>query len=187
MTIVVTAGGSTSNSYVTLAEADAYFDTGFFNTAWDALASNTIRENWIIEAARAIDRYHFRGYRWKGNAQALSFPRVNMHGADFYQYDRFGEFQEDDAETPVGTIPEDVKRAQYTMIMYLVLNQSTTDGTIESKEIQELKVVNGLTEIKYLPEKNQNMIKVASGATIEAVEQLLSPWLRSPNTVPIRR
>lgn len=187
MALVTDEGDSSSNSYVTLNEADSYFETGFFDSTWTGLSSDTVRENWLIEAARAIGRYTFKGYRWKGSDQALAFPRVSNYTSTYSLYDRFGEFEEDDEETPVGEIPQKVKDAQCVMAMYLIINQSTTDGTVESKEIQELKVVNGLTEIKYRPEKNQDLIKVGSGATIEAVEALLSPWLKSRHAVPIRR
>jgi hypothetical protein len=188
MSIITTSGGSTSNSYVTQAEADSYFSSTYFNSTWSALSSSD-KDNWLIESTRAIDRFHYRGFRWKGKDQALSFPRIssrNRISGIHSLVTHYMDFDFDDAETPTGTIPEDVKKAQYLMIMYLKNNQSTTDGTIESKEIKSVKAANGLAEVEYLPENRQENIKIASGGSLEAIESLLRPWLHSQNSIPLR-
>lgn len=80
-TLVTTVAGTTSNSYATVAEADAYLaDRGA--TAWHDLAAETkVRK--LIAAAKLLDRYPFDGYRYDVSTsrvggypgQARSFPR----------------------------------------------------------------------------------------------------------------
>lgn len=186
MTIIVTAGASNSNSYITLSEANSYFSTGFFNTNWTGLASDTIRENWIVEAARAIDRFNFQGSRWKGNAQALAFPRTNFD--DFrYNNDLFREFPEDDLETPQGEIPVKVKEAQYLMIQYLYTNQDNTTGTIESREIKKVSALKGLANVEYEQDRQSRDIRRYTSVSLDAIKNLLSPWMSGVNNIPYLR
>lgn len=186
MTVIVTPGGSTSNSYATRDEATSYFLSTFFNTTW-ANFSNGVKDNWLIESTRVIDRFRFKGHRWQGQDQALAFPRVNEHSQFYFVDNRISDFEDDDEETPTGEIPGKVKRAQYLIIMYLVQNQSTTDGSIEFKEIEQVAAINNLVNVKYRRDSNYKAIRTVSGVSIEGIQALLEAWLQSPNKVPILR
>ncbi len=95
MALEATVGGPQSNSYVSLAEADAYFAARLHAEAWDA-SSGSDREKALLTACRCIEAHrlqvHRRPYLYPGEPadtldrrydwlapvspdQALSFPR----------------------------------------------------------------------------------------------------------------
>jgi hypothetical protein len=115
MAIDVTIAGAASNSYLSLAEAQAYFAARLRSDAWEA-ASDADKEKALLTACRRIEAHRLRvhrrpyGYPYDlPNAldrladplapadpdQALSFPRQR-------DLDRSGAF----------AIPEQVKQAQ---------------------------------------------------------------------------
>ena len=63
-------------AYVTLAEADAYFETVPSSTQWDNKTDDKNRA--LISATRWIDTLNFYGERCD-NSQALSWPRNDYH------------------------------------------------------------------------------------------------------------
>jgi hypothetical protein len=69
-----TVGGASANSYVTIAEADAYLVARLNAGAWetDATADEKIRA--VIEATRELDRLSWQGRR-ASTTQALAWPR----------------------------------------------------------------------------------------------------------------
>ena len=208
MAIDTTPGGASSNSYATVAEADSYFSTTFFNATWSAFDTTT-KENWLVNAARTIDRYSFRGGRWK-NDQALAFPRVSGSKSIYpYVYGGIGSsanlnfaagityiypygivrgsnFQ-DDHNTTLGEIPIPVKYAQFEMISWLSINQDTTTGQVGTdKEIQKVAAINDLIEVEYLrsPTSTTNN-RIGAGSNLQTVLQYLDPWLYGNNAVRI--
>lgn len=63
-----------SNTYISLADADIYFNTRFGSEAWIAL-NDTVKEQLLISATRALDLYcDWSGYP-NDDDQLLSFPR----------------------------------------------------------------------------------------------------------------
>jgi hypothetical protein len=87
MALVATIGGTASNSYVTLAEADAYFEDRLYTTEWDA-ATPTDKEKALVTATRRIDEELFTGEKTT-LAQALKWPRIfaNDEGGDEFAAD----------------------------------------------------------------------------------------------------
>jgi hypothetical protein len=90
-------GGETSNSYVTLEDANLYFDDRLNTAEWDA-ADNATREKALITFCRRVDEETFTGSK-ADSSQALKFPRV-------------GCFDEDGNEFASDDIPQRVKDAQ---------------------------------------------------------------------------
>lgn len=78
-TIDATVGGAASNSYVTVAEADAYHEAHVSGATW-AAASADAKCRALVSATRQIDAY----VEWTvesvvaSDAQALAWPRVGM-------------------------------------------------------------------------------------------------------------
>ena len=74
--MTLTAGIDT---YITLAEADAYFATTLNNSAWDALSDAT-KEITIKSATRKLETLIYTGVK-QVDTQALEFPRYygNSH------------------------------------------------------------------------------------------------------------
>lgn len=76
-TIDASIGGSASNSYLTVAEADTYFNGHIDASAWE---KSTQKEELLIHATRLLDFY----MDWDGDrianetVQALDWPRYNV-------------------------------------------------------------------------------------------------------------
>jgi hypothetical protein len=98
-TINATLKSATANSFVTLAEADAYFETVPSSTQWDN-KSNDAKNRALISATRWIDTLNFYGDRCDQD-QALSWPRNNYHV--------------DRVELVCSAIPNDIKYATYEL------------------------------------------------------------------------
>ena len=74
-TITATLSSASANSYVTLAEANTYFETVPDSTTWDDKTVDQ-KNRALIAATRWIDTFVFYGDRCD-NGQALKFPRNN--------------------------------------------------------------------------------------------------------------
>jgi len=70
MAVTVTVG---TNSYISVADADTYFNARLYSTAWTG-ASSDDRARALIQAAKVIDRQFLKG-RKRLTDQALAFPR----------------------------------------------------------------------------------------------------------------
>ena len=76
-TVNATLKSETANSYVTLAEANTYFETSPEESTWDD-KSDDQKNRALISACRWIDTLNFLGDRCD-NDQALKWPRNNYH------------------------------------------------------------------------------------------------------------
>jgi hypothetical protein len=78
VTVVATPGASDANSYVTIAEAAAYFAARLGGSAWDDLAvDGDDQARALITATRRLDLESFPGTR-AVHAQALAWPRYGV-------------------------------------------------------------------------------------------------------------
>ncbi len=153
-TIIATLKGETSNSYVTLAEANTYFETAPEESTWDDKTDDQ-KNRALISACRWIDSLNYLGDRCD-NDQALKWPRNNHHV--------------DNVELVCTAIPNGIKYAQYELARALandtdaMTGNKGTDGTYEEVKLGEL-------EVKY----NTNSQGVG---TINNVFDVY-PWLQS--------
>ena len=153
-TIDATLKGANSNSFVTLAEANAYFETVPSSSTWDNKTDDQ-KNRALISATRWIDSLNFYGDRCD-SGQALSWPRNNYH------IDR--------VELTCSAIPLDIKYAVYELARALANDTSAitgnkgTEGLYEEVELGELKV-------KY------NTDSQAVGAVNNIFD--VYPWLQS--------
>jgi hypothetical protein len=128
--ITATLSSATANSYVTLTEANSYFETVPDSTTWDN-KSNDQKTRALIAATRWIDSFVFFGDRCDQN-QALKFPRNN--------------YQVDDVELSCTTIPNNIKYAQYELARALandtdaITGTSGKEGNIEQAKLGDLEV-----------------------------------------------
>lgn len=117
-TVVATVGGSTSNSYVEVAEADTFFDERVGSTAWTVDASADDKARAVIQATRRIDQEQFVGYPVRpltdraasGTTQALQWPRYNAEAPDGWWYAQ-------------DVIPEPIKRATMMLARAIVAGE----------------------------------------------------------------
>jgi hypothetical protein len=76
-----TVGGPSSNSYLTVAEADAYFDTRLFSTVWTS-ATTQQKEAALIQATRTIDAKVTQPWTFENLPDGFTIRRVALLGPD---------------------------------------------------------------------------------------------------------
>lgn len=152
-TIVATAGSSSANSYITVAEANTYFESRLpLDPAWDPTESIAIPR--ILTAARLLttifsgakrlitpktgDPYYLIGMKWNGTPtfadQAMDFPRTGL-------LDRLGR------ELDPLIIPVELKNAHAELSGQLSLADRGLDNDILTQGIQEIGA--GPVKIKF--------------------------------------
>ena len=153
-TITATLSSATANSYVTLAEANTYFETVPDSSTWTNKTDDQKNRS-LIAATRWIDSFIFYGDRCD-NGQALKFPRNN--------------YQVDDVELSCTTIPNNIKYAQYELARALanetdaMTGNTGTDGNIEEVKLGDIQV-------KY------NTTSQGTGTVNNIMDKY--PWLQS--------
>ena len=129
-TIDATLSGTSANSYVTLAEANSYFETVPDSSTWTNKTDDQ-KNRALIDATRQIDTLVFYGDRCD-NGQALKFPRNNH--------------EVDDVELACTAILNNIKYAQYELARALandtgaITGNKGTVGTPEKVKIGDLEV-----------------------------------------------
>ena len=112
-TINATIKGENANSYVTLTEANDYFDTSPDSSTWTNKTDDQ-KKRALISATRWIDTFVFYGDRCD-DGQALKFPRNN--------------YQVDGVELACSKIPNNIKYAQYELARALANDTDAITGT----------------------------------------------------------
>ena len=153
-TITATLSSASANSYVTLAEANTYFETVPDSSTWTNKTDDQ-KNRALIAATRWIDTFVFYGDRCD-NGQALKFPRNN--------------YKVDDVELACTTIPNDIKYAQYELARALANDTGAITGTTGTDgNFSEVKL--GDIEVKY------NTASQGTGAINNILD--VYPWLQS--------
>ena len=131
-TIDATIKGANANSYVTLAEANAYFETVPDSSTWTNKTDDQKNRS-LISATRWIDSFVFLGDRCD-DGQALKFPRNN--------------YQVDGVELSCTLIPNNIKYAQYELARALANDTGAITGTTgKDGNFSEVKL--GDIQVKY--------------------------------------
>lgn len=127
MAIDATLGGANANSYVTLAEADAYFENHPYASVWDG------QEEVLIYACVLLDNLvAWNGYKyyWDQAIQRLQFPRTQTL-VD----------QMEGSILPQPYIPNEIKHAQCELTLHLLNNTSLlADNSFDKLEVGPIKV-----------------------------------------------
>ena len=153
-TIDATIKGANANSYVTLAEADAYFETVPSSTQWDNKQDDK-KNRALISATRWIDTLVYYGDRCDDD-QALKFPRTN--------------YQVDGVELACTLIPQNIKYAQFELANALAHDtDAITGGTGTDGNFEQVKL--GDIEVKY------NTKSQGTGSVNNVFD--VYPWLQS--------
>jgi hypothetical protein len=116
MAIVIDAsvGTSTANSYVTMAEADDYFNSHIASQSWD---SATNRKALLVHSSRNLDSF----MTWYGDrladetTQSMDWPRINVLNVDS------------------DIVPQRLKNAVLELASFLALNGTSVDLAEASK------------------------------------------------------
>ena len=153
-TITATLSSATANSYVTLAEANDYFETVPDSSTWTNKTDDQKNRS-LIAATRWIDTLSYYGSRCD-NGQALKFPRNN--------------YKIDNVELTCTTIPNNIKYAQYELARALANDTSAITGTT-GKDGNFSEVQLGDLQVKY------NTDSQGTGSINNILD--VYPWLQS--------
>jgi hypothetical protein len=162
MALNATLGASDANSYVTLEEADAYFEDRMYSSSWDAFSDQA---SLLISSSRMLD-WHIK---WKGakstSAQSMQWPRT-------------GAVRPDGTEIGSDELPPEVKIAVFEQAFANISGDRTADDPLAG--IGQLQA--GSLMIKAGPEKpNQTNAKPIPSHVYGIVKELYasggSVWL----------
>ena len=153
-TIDATIKGANANSYVTLTEANSYFETVSSSSTWTDKTDDQKNRS-LIESTRWIDTLVFYGDRCD-SGQALKFPRNN--------------YQVDGVELSCSTIPQNIKYAQFELARALANDTGAITGTTgKDGNFSEVKL--GDIQVKY------NTDSQGTGSVNNILD--VYPWLQS--------
>jgi len=153
-TINATIKDANANSYVTLTEANSYFETVPDSSTWTNKTDDQKNRS-LISATRWIDSFVYYGDRCD-DGQALKFPRNN--------------YQVDGVELACTLIPQNIKYAQYELARALANDTNAITGTTGKEgNISEAKL--GDLAVKFS----------TSTQGVGSVNNILDvyPWLQS--------
>ncbi len=126
MAIIVTPGGTDSNSYATLAEANTFHTERLHNAAWTS-ASDATKEAAMIWATLLIDS----NILWHGiratEEQALDWPRYGMYDKDGYSVDS-------------DIVPKQVKDAESELAFLLIVEDRTLSNDPKNAGVKKADV-----------------------------------------------
>jgi hypothetical protein len=126
-----TVGGTTSNSYATLAEAQAYMATHMYGGAWLEL-DEEVQEQTLMMATRQLEQLCYLGTKATAE-QALKFPRVGL--------------KMDGHPVPSDVVPNEMKAAECEQAR---LNATTDPTAPLDAEMQGLKRIQaGSVELEF--------------------------------------
>lgn len=172
MALDVTVSGSDSDSYATLAEADAYaLNMGvaawLLTTVTDAEKESALRR--AVQALDGIYRKRFPGVRTEGSAQALQWPRYNA-------YDCEGDVID------ASTIPKSIKDSQIEM----AFRELASPGSLAPDVVlSQSKILTKVGPVEWDP-LVKNVSAASSVPTLNKVDQLLGCILRATGGFLVR-
>ena len=160
LTIIDDVGSANSNSYISLADANLYFEARANSDSWNDLADDEDKKRYLLTATQLIDYEDFAGSR-QSATQALKFPRTGLPYQDGISID--------------GIIPLQVQRAGCEMAIHLIdTDMSKLDTT--NAPIESVKV--GSVQLDYKIDSNDNST-VPSDTLPPFVVKLLAPFSKS--------
>lgn len=122
MALNATVGSDTANSYVTLVEANLYFEDRIHSELWSEF---TKKEALLITSSRLLDWYvKWKGYR-SSSTQSMQWPRT-------------GVLRRDGSSVDTNIIPDEVKIAVYELSLSSITIDRTSDNPLAG--IEEVRV-----------------------------------------------
>ena len=118
MALIATPGAVDANSYVSLAEGEAYFLDRSHVSSWDSWAE---KSESLMLASQMLDWYT----TWKGNKTATT---------QSMQWPRTGALRPDGTEIDSDVIPNDVKTAVFELALSSISEDRTKDSDLAGLE-----------------------------------------------------
>jgi hypothetical protein len=132
-TIVATAGSTSANSYITIADADTFFESHLYADDWND-ADTTQKCQALQMATRLLDQW----FEWAGSVtdgdQALLWPRSAVIGPDGY-------LEAND------TIPVRIEQGTAELARNLIIKDRTADNETEAQGVKRVKA--GSVEVEF--------------------------------------
>ena len=167
--IIADVGASNSNSYVTLVEANNYFDTRLHSLKWNE-ATDEDKTKALLQATKRLEREKYFGDR-KSSSQKLSFPRVGLGYIDSILLDNI--------------IPEQLKDAQCELAIFMLSND-ITQKEVNTGSIKRTTM--GDMSVEYLTDQTPSVSSFNElPEYIETLLEDLSKTVSSTNIVQIGR
>lgn len=158
------------NPYLTVSEADDYFEERLSTTPWDS-ADDDKKLKSLKQATRMIDRLNFAG-EVLVDGQELQFPRKNIN------YSNVGA----EVVTSDATVPQDIKDATCEIAISLL------DGWDMNVEHQNLAAQSqGFSNVRTSYDRGAVLDYIKAGIPCFSAWALLRPYLRDPNSVVLIR
>lgn len=148
LTLVVEdgTGKSDANSYVSVADCDAYHDKHLYATDWTS-ASGSTKDKALAMATMAIDA-NMDYYGWKKTSdQALLWPRVRVNDKEIYDVTVGADLSVSNYYFNENEIPQQLKDATCEMARELIKSDRTQDE--EGKGISSLGVGSGAVDVVF--------------------------------------
>src|SRR5687767_4534435 len=127
MALDATPKGAAANSYVTRAEANAYFADRAWASAW-ASATDATKDAALISATDRLDVEWYAGRKTNGGfdsagaaQQALQWPRAWVEDRDGFWYDQ-------------NFVPAEVKEATYLLALEIVKSDTLKESALHNFE-----------------------------------------------------
>ena len=115
MALDATVGGNSSNSYLSVADADAIIDERVGDTSAWTDAETSDKEKALISATRRLDQQTFQGCKTV-STQSLKWPRYETYDDDGYVY-------------ASDAIPAPIKHATAELAFVLISDPTLIDDT----------------------------------------------------------
>ena len=157
--IDATLGGTDSNSYVLLTEADTYFQSRLNVTKWTG-ATPDEKNRALVQSTRRVDYEDFYG-SIVDESQALSFPRNGMGRVNGRLVD--------------GIIPRSIKESTYELALYMLSVDMSQVGDNNSGLSEYSVKVGSIEETKKYESGGGNEVEDFNDLP-PFVESLLEPF-----------
>jgi hypothetical protein len=163
MALNATVGAPDANSYVTVAEADAYFADRIHSDSWQTVDSPPSA---LVTASRLLDWY----IKWKGHRSSTT---------QSMQWPRTGVSRPDGSSVDTTIIPSEVKTAVFELALSSLEADRTADSGLAG--IEQVKV--GSLMVKA---DNGDVDSTAASVIPEKVNKILSDLVSSGSLSVVR-
>ncbi len=152
-----------ANTYLTLAEAETFFESYFFKTVWDD-ASDSDKNIALVNAARILDdQFTWNGQRSNPDTQAMQWPRAKV--------------TEGDRNVATNEIPEEIQRAQAILaqeILWATAFTTRDPGADGADQLAGINLGKGALQIDYQSQTTAgaNSLKYKTVVTAEIMQMI---------------
>lgn len=130
-----------TNSYLTIEEADAYFEDRLYSTVWEE-ADDTVKAQALIAATKVMDDKSWVG-TMASSLQVLAWPRIGT-----YFDPKLGSFTTLDSEV----VPERITRATCELAIHLIANEELASASSSALNIQVGPIkIDQIKSISHIP------------------------------------